>query len=475
MLRKEGSAPESITDGVVVVDSKVKNQYSSNGYKDTGLEYGVMYYYRWFPYTDQNIVTDGTAVSVTPTRTKITTIPTQDGTLTYDGTAQTASWNDYDSTQLTVTGNTATNAGTHTASFTPTEDYMWSDGTTTAKTADWIIGKADANATLSTDTATLDENNLSTTVTVTNATGAVSVSSDDTALATATYNNSTGVITITSPNQTSGTATVTVSIAEASNYNAGTKTISVSCNYLVIVDWKDGANKGTDEQIKAMIDAADAGKINLSDYWSVGDERTVHLSAMTAGDGLNTAQPEQDVVLVLMDTGIHSGYKDVNNKTVNFVWGQKNCLSGYGKMNTSNTNNASWNGCAMRTDLNNKYYSALPATFRSCLKQFNVITAKVYNGSKNQVSQDYISLFAEKEVFGSAHYSNDTEAAALSQIKFYKTASNRKKLQNGSNLAWWERSPYMARSTDFCLCSADGTISGYSADSTYGVAPFGCI
>lgn len=34
VLRKAGSAPESITDGVVVVDSKVKNQYSSNGFED---------------------------------------------------------------------------------------------------------------------------------------------------------------------------------------------------------------------------------------------------------------------------------------------------------------------------------------------------------------------------------------------------------------------------------------------------------
>lgn len=475
VLRKAGSAPESITDGVVVVDSKVKNQYSANGYEDTGLEYGVMYYYRWFPYTDQNIVTDGSAVSVTPARTIITTVPTQDGTLTYDGTEQTASWNNYDSTQLTVSGDKATNAGTHTASFTPTEDYMWSDNTTTAKTADWIIGKADADATLSANAVTLDEDHVSTTVTVTNATGAVSVSSSDTALATATYDNDTGIITITSPNQTSGTATVTVSIAEASNYNAGTKTITVSCNYLVIVDWKDGANKGTDEQIKAMIDAADAGKINLSDYWSVGDERTVHLSAMTAGDGLDTAQPEQDVVLVLMDTGIHSGYKDVNNKTINFVWGQKNCLSGYGRMNTSNTNSGSWNGCAMRTDLNNKYYSALPATFRSCLKQFNVITAQVYNGSTNQTSQDYISLFAEKEVFGTTTNSNTTEAAALSQIEYYKTTSNRIKKRNGSNYYWWERSPYSSGAGTFCGVGSGGNAGGYDASGTLGVAPFGCI
>lgn len=471
IVRKTGSAPANSTDGTVIADSTIKNAHSSTALVDNTVEYGNIYYYRFFPYTVDGVTTSGSTLSVTPTRTAIVAIPTQNGTLTYDGTEQTASWNNYDSTQLTVTGNTATNAGTYTASFTPTADYMWSDTTTTAKTADWIIGKADANATLSTDTATLDEDHLSTTVTVTNATGAVSVLSGDTSLATATYNDDTGIITITSPNQKSGTVTVTVNIAEASNYNAGTKTITVSCNYLAIVDWKDGANKGTDEQIKAMIDAADAGEINLSDYWSVGDERTVHLSAMTAGDGLNTARPEQDVVLVLMN----EGYPGTGNEGVHFVWGQKNGLSQYGRMNTGNTNSGSWNGCAMRADLNNKYYNALPAMFRSCLKQFNVITAQTYNGSTNQTSQDYISLFAEKEVLGTTTYSNTTEANALLQIEYYKTASNRIKQVNGNNTHWWERSPYSSLAGHFCHVGSNGHANSDNASSTRGVAPFGCI
>lgn len=234
-----------------------------------------------------------------------------------------------------------------------------------------------------------------------------------------------------------------------------------------IVTWQNG----TDEEIKAMILAADAGQIDLSDYWSVGDERTVHLSAMTAGDGLNDAQPEQDVVLVLMN----EGYPGTGNEGVHFVWGQKDCLSQAGRMNTSDTNAGSWNGCAMRADLNDKYYNALPATFRSCLKQFNVITAQTYNGSTNQTSQDYISLFAEKEVFGTATYSNTTEANALSQIEYYKTASNRIKQVNGSNYYWWERSPRSSNDTHFCCVDSNGPVYSSRASYTRGVAPFGCI
>lgn len=234
---------------------------------------------------------------------------------------------------------------------------------------------------------------------------------------------------------------------------------------LTIVTWADG----TDEEIKAMIDAADAGEVNLTDYWSVGDERTVHLSAMTAGDGLNNAQPEQDVVLVLMNEGYPG------NEGVHFVLGQKDCLSQYGMMSNNGTNIGSWNGCAMRADLNNKYYNALPVVFRSCLKQFNVITAQTYNGSTNQISQDYISLFAEKELFGMRKYSNATEASALSQIEYYKTDSNRIKQVNGTDYSWWERSPWSTSNGNFCGVNSGGGLGAIYASSAYGIAPFGCI
>ena len=239
-----------------------------------------------------------------------------------------------------------------------------------------------------------------------------------------------------------------------------------------IVTWADG----TDEEIAAMISAADAGKINLSDYWSLGDERTVHLDAMTVGDAFTTAMAAQDVVLVLMDTGINSGYKDVNNKTVNFVVGQKNSLSKTGRMNTTDTNTGSWNGCAMRTDLNNKYYNALPATFRACLKQFKTITAQTYNGSTNQISQDYIALFAEKEVIGSTYYNNPTEANALTQVDYYKTTANRiKKNGNGYDCYWWERSPHYGDRGSFCMVELRGYAEGGQAKDSYGIAPFMCI
>ena len=59
IIRKEGSYPVSDDDGVLIVDNKTRNQYSSNGYTDVGLTNGETYYYMAFPYTEDAITVDG--------------------------------------------------------------------------------------------------------------------------------------------------------------------------------------------------------------------------------------------------------------------------------------------------------------------------------------------------------------------------------------------------------------------------------
>ncbi len=67
IIRKEGSYPVSDDDGVLVVDNKTRDQYSSNGYKDTGLTNETTYYYMAFPYTEDAITVDGAnRISATP-------------------------------------------------------------------------------------------------------------------------------------------------------------------------------------------------------------------------------------------------------------------------------------------------------------------------------------------------------------------------------------------------------------------------
>ncbi|MBR1868752.1 MAG: hypothetical protein IJ799_01650, partial [Bacteroidales bacterium] len=86
LVRKEGSAPTSKDDGTRIIDNKTRNRYAAEAYEDTGLEYGKTYYYRFFPYTTAYRYTNGSSVSVTPARIIIPAIPSQSGTITYDGT-----------------------------------------------------------------------------------------------------------------------------------------------------------------------------------------------------------------------------------------------------------------------------------------------------------------------------------------------------------------------------------------------------
>ena len=84
--------------------------------------------------------TDEARVKWTINRAVISALPTQTGTLVADGTSKTPSWNGYDTNKMTIGGDTSgTAAGEYTATFTPTSNYKWSDGSTGAKEVKWTI------------------------------------------------------------------------------------------------------------------------------------------------------------------------------------------------------------------------------------------------------------------------------------------------------------------------------------------------
>ena len=268
-----------------------------------------------------------------------------------------------------------------------------------------------------------------------------------------------------------GSVSITVSYTE----NGVTKTASFTVTVSVkIVTWASG----TDEEIAAMVEAADAGTINLADYWAVGDVRTVQLSAMSA-TGVGESHSAQEVDLVLMHAGGYTLNAAVasGRTKCSFVVGLKDSLAEAGYMNSSNTNSGSWNGSARRTWCNNVFRNAIPSTLRAIFKQFKTVTAQTYNGSTNQTSVDYFALPAEREIFDARNYCNQTEYNALFQFDYYKTASNRvKKLgKTGTASYWWGRSPSCGSSAGFCSVYSNGNAGSDYASGTNGLAPFGCI
>lgn len=273
---------------------------------------------------------------------------------------------------------------------------------------------------------------------------------------------------------TLGSQTVTVSYTENGVTKTATLTVTVNVK---VVTWAGG----TDAEIAAMVEAADKGLISLADYWAVGDERTVNLSAMAA-TGVGESHSAQTVKLVLMDktcTGFTLATTTQGGKTKpSFIVGLKNALATVGYMNSSGTNSNGWPGCARRTWCNNVFRAAIPAALRGIFKQFKWQQGKGGGASSGLLeTTDYFGLAPENAVFGNTSYSQSDEAALYAQWTWYATSANRIKKQgeSGSAYAWWECSPHSGNSTNFCSVYSNGSADWYNASNTYGLAPFGCI
>ena len=187
--------------------------------------------------------------NITVTRITIANVPSQSNTLTYNGNSQSPTWNNYNSSQLTLSGTTsASNAGEHTVTFTPKANYMWADGTIDAKEVTWTIGKmAVAIPTLSTTTYTYDGN-----------------------AKTPTQNNY---------NSTYMTRSGTSSATNAGNYSI---TYTLKANY----KWSDGTE--TDKTLNWKINKANASIVFNPNTFTFTSKTQIFTGiTMTVPDGLD--------------------------------------------------------------------------------------------------------------------------------------------------------------------------------------------
>lgn len=166
-------------------------------------------------------VTAEADVTVTVAAIKLT-VPAQSGAPVYTGSAITPAWSGYDSSLMSISGETSgINAGSYTAKFSLKDkvNYTWADGTTADKSVAWSIGKAQASITLDKTGVVLNGDKLSETVNISSVgmTSIMAMSSDMT-VATVSLNGN--VLTISSVDETTGTATIVINGTVDSNYNA---------------------------------------------------------------------------------------------------------------------------------------------------------------------------------------------------------------------------------------------------------------
>lgn len=414
----------------------------------------------------------------------------------YDGTIKTVVFNNLDTNSVTITNASATNMGTYTVTATLNDSLntIWSDETYVQRAWEFNIAGMQNLVTLSKDNVTLDSDSDSDTISVSSSSGGeISVESSNEGIAHAEVNGS--VITVTHGDSPfKGEAEILVTVSGSSIYEPGTAIISVKKDYgLSIVSWADG----TDEEIAAMVQAADEGIIDLHDYWDVGDERTISLSAMNAS-GSNTygswnvgeSHVAQDVTLVLMDTDHYELEtsvldKDGNERTrCSFVVGCKNALLEQGYIDNNSSNYVFWDTSKRRNWCNAAFAGAISSDLIPAFKRFKVGTGKSTNSSQNIIdyTNDLFSLFAEKEVLGdAASWSHIIERNALDQIEWYKTLDNRKKIagdDTSANIVYWNRSPEIRNSMASMYVTIASTGESSTRINKYAnsyLSPFGVI
>lgn len=100
VVRKAGSAPTSVSDGTVVVDSITRNAYQNTAFVDNTVVNGTTYYYKFFPYTTGGVYTSGASREATPNLLTPTITLSEDNITVHTGTT-------VETKTVTVTSNSA--------------------------------------------------------------------------------------------------------------------------------------------------------------------------------------------------------------------------------------------------------------------------------------------------------------------------------------------------------------------------------
>lgn len=506
-------------DAAYTFTSTTRNAYAANPLVATGLTNGTTYCVSLFPMSTDGKANTNAANRKTGVANKITisNVPAQSGTLTYNGNSQTPSWSNYNSAQLTLGGTTSgTNATSYNATFTPKADYMWSDGSTTAKTVSWSIGKAAGSMTLSASAVTLNSAALTAEVTVTRpGDGAITASSSNTGVATVSVSGN--KVTIKHVNQTTGTATITIKVAAGTNHTApADKTVAVTAQFMPT---KKALNDQTWAEIRQVSDAGQG-----SSYWSVGDRKAVLVNGTVGtlavnqtlyvyilGFNHNSAKEGNGIQFgtfktalsggtdVCLVDGSYNSYKTDGSKIFNMNhWGNYNyggwkaCDLRYDILGSTNKAPVNYGKARATSDTGydaptntatspvaNTLMAALPADLRAVMKPITKYTDNKGNSSDVAAnvtsSLDYLPLLAEQEIFGGNRtYSNQYEKNSQVQYAYYSAGNSKVKYRHsatGSTAYWWGRSPYYYSNGNFCYVYTHGNANYSDAGISYGLAP----
>lgn len=452
----------------------------------------------------------------------VVALPTQSGSLRYTGSTLSPSWNNYDSQKLTLGGTTsAINVGTYTATFTPKDNYKWSDGSTSAKNVSWTIDRAIVavptqsgsltytGSTLTPSWSNYDSQKLipgGTTYAVNAGTytatftpksnykfsdgvttakivywkiakAAGSLSLNKTSLSIGT-GNMTGTIAVTRTGDGAISATSSSTSVATCSVSGTTVTVTAKATGSATITVKVAAGTNHNAPASEMVsivskvynptlaanswaqiaEASAAGK--ASAVWNVGDTKDIVVNGET-------------FTFAIMGFG-HDDLQSGGKAGITF--GMKNTMKNkldHG-MNYSSSNQGGFTGSAMYRWLQNTLFNSLPADLQSVIKMVNKKTSAGYASPTIETNAMKLFLFSEQEIFGSKINSYGNEGM---QYKYFATAGNRiKYIENeaGSPTVWWQRSPY-TNARHFCYVNSKGESDTNNSEYLYDICFGFCV
>lgn len=284
-----------------------------------------------------------------------------------------------------------------------------------------------------------------------------------------------------------------------------------------IVTFKDG----TDEEIAAMLKAHYKGKINISDYWAVGNTRTIRLNSVANPKGSGSAWAAQNITIVITEINHHDLATPIGTRTKAAITCQtrevvNNNINSYDDYKNghiyfnlksayvTDPSKVHWSAIGMRTWSNDAFFNtAMPTGIKNMIKpiKHNVLSTRGCSGTTNngkpaikttEEAIDKIFLPTYPEIFGNIannfYLSGETPTGEEgTQWRYYQTSANRVKYGNNNGIKnnveqiWWIGSPSTCwESSDggfWCEVYMDGSFAegiGYGSIS-FGFAPAFCL
>ena len=244
------------------------------------------------------------------------------------------------------------------------------------------------------------------------------------------------------------------------------------------------------EMIKRVADA-DEG----ANWWSVGDTKSIVLNGKIGILQANTMAIDVFILGFNHNASregqhlIHFAIGKISGKQVALCDSQYNdyTSSTCFHMNSSDDNGGGWNQSYMRKTIlgnsgspssppANSLLAALPADLRAVMQSVNKYTDNTGHSSNSSgavtVTEDFLFLLAEFELYGSRTYANQYERNSQQQYDYFKAGNPKtfgKHNATGTVVWAWSRSPNYNNNNNFVIFNTDGTANNNNANNSGGL------